>query len=150
LIAGLLLSVLLCGASFLLPFVFPNVGKDVLHFAFWGITIVACVQPATRSLDRAEKERAMRQHVLKGLRKDLTKLSLTPAQVLHTLKQILMVEVWFDLRRGGQFCLPRTTQPEAPAQLILLRLGWSHVRVAAMLTAAYVEQTGCGLSGYLR
>ena len=27
--------------------------------------------------------------------------SLTPAQVLHTLKQILMVEVWFDLRRGG-------------------------------------------------
>ena len=24
--------------------------------------------------------------------------SLTPAQVLHTLKQILMVEVWFDLR----------------------------------------------------
>jgi hypothetical protein len=28
-------------------------------------------------------------------------------------------------------------------------LDW-HVRVAAMLTAAYVEQTGCGLSGYLR
>jgi hypothetical protein len=24
-----------------------------------------------------------------------------PAQVLHTLEQILMVEVWFDLRRGG-------------------------------------------------
>jgi len=51
--------------------------------------------------------------------------SLTPAQVLHTLKQILMVEVWFDLRRGGQICLPRITQPEAPAQLILHRLGWS-------------------------
>jgi putative MATE family efflux protein len=46
LIAGLLFSVLLCGASFLLPFVYPNVGKDVLHFAFWGIIIVACVQPA--------------------------------------------------------------------------------------------------------
>src|ERR1700726_3122684 len=51
--------------------------------------------------------------------------SLTPAQVLHTLKQILIVEVWFDLRRGGQICLPRITQPEAPAQLILHRLGWS-------------------------
>jgi len=51
--------------------------------------------------------------------------SLTPAQVLHTLKQILMVEVWFDLRRGGQICLPRITQPEAPVQLILHRLGWS-------------------------
>jgi hypothetical protein len=36
-----------------------------------------------------------------------------------------MVEVWFDLRRGGQICLPRITQPEAPAQLILHRLGWS-------------------------
>ena len=46
LIAGLLFSVLLCGASFLLPFVYPNVGKDVLHFTFWGIIIVACVQPA--------------------------------------------------------------------------------------------------------
>jgi putative MATE family efflux protein len=45
LIAGLLFSVLLCGASFLLPFVYPNVGKDVLHFTFWGIIIVACVQP---------------------------------------------------------------------------------------------------------
>ena len=50
--------------------------------------------------------------------------SLTPAQVLHTLKQILMVEV---LRRGGHICLPRITQPEAPAQLILHRLGWSYL-----------------------
>jgi hypothetical protein len=33
-----------------------------------------------------------------------------------------MVEVWFDLRRGGQICLPRISQPEAPAQLILHRL----------------------------
>jgi putative MATE family efflux protein len=46
LIAGLLFSALLCGASFLLPFVYPNVGKEVLHFTFWGIIIVACVQPA--------------------------------------------------------------------------------------------------------
>jgi putative MATE family efflux protein len=46
LMAGLLFSVLLCGASFLLPLVYPNVGKEVLHFAFWGIIIVACVQPA--------------------------------------------------------------------------------------------------------
>jgi hypothetical protein len=34
------------------------------------------------------------------------------AQVLHTLKQILLVEVWFDLRRGGQICLARITQPK--------------------------------------
>jgi hypothetical protein len=35
------------------------------------------------------------------------------------------VEVWFDLRQGGQICLPRITQPEAPALLILHRLGWT-------------------------
>jgi transposase len=28
--------------------------------------------------------------------------SLTPAQVIHQLKQILLVEVWFDLRQGGR------------------------------------------------
>jgi hypothetical protein len=28
------------------------------------------------------------------------------------LKQILIVEVWFDLRKGGRICLPRITQPE--------------------------------------
>jgi transposase len=50
--------------------------------------------------------------------------SLTPAQVLHTLKQILMVEVWFDRRAGGQICLPRITQPETSAQLIFHHLGW--------------------------
>jgi hypothetical protein len=62
----------------------------------------------------------LRQTKLRSLGRNLT-----PSQVLHTLKQILMVEVWFDLRRGGQICLPRITQPEAPAQLILDRLGWS-------------------------
>jgi transposase len=51
--------------------------------------------------------------------------SLTPAQVLHRLKQILMVEVWFDLRQGGKICLPRITQPEADQRLILHHLGWS-------------------------
>jgi transposase len=51
--------------------------------------------------------------------------SLTPAQVIHSLKQILLVEVWFDLRKGGRICLPRITQPEAAQQLILHHLGWS-------------------------
>jgi transposase len=51
--------------------------------------------------------------------------SLTPAQVLHQLKQILMVEVWFDLRQGGKICLPRITQPEAAQALILHHLSWS-------------------------
>ena len=46
LIAGLLFSLLLFGSSFLVPFVYPNVGKDVLHLTFWGIIIAACVQPA--------------------------------------------------------------------------------------------------------
>lgn len=51
--------------------------------------------------------------------------SLTPAQVFHSLKQILLVEVWFDLRKGGRICLPRITQPEKAQLLILHHLGWS-------------------------
>jgi transposase len=51
--------------------------------------------------------------------------SLTPAQVLHSLKQILIVEVWFDLRKGGRICLPRITQPEKQQALILHHLGLS-------------------------
>jgi transposase len=51
--------------------------------------------------------------------------SLTPAQVIHSLKQILLVEVWFDLRQGGRICLPRITQPEPAQQLILHHLHWS-------------------------
>jgi transposase len=51
--------------------------------------------------------------------------SLTPAQVIHSLKGIILVEVWFDLRKGGRICLPRITQPEAQHQLILHHLGWS-------------------------
>ena len=44
---------------------------------------------------------------------------------IHSLKQILLVEVWFDLRKGGRICLPRITQPEAAQKLILHHLGWS-------------------------
>jgi transposase len=51
--------------------------------------------------------------------------SLTPAQVVYSLKQIILVEVWFDLRKGGRICLPRITHPEAQQQLILHHLGWS-------------------------
>ena len=51
--------------------------------------------------------------------------SLTPAQVVHSLKQIILVEVWFDLRKGGRICLPRITHPETQQQLILHHLGWS-------------------------
>src|SRR3984885_13616757 len=46
LLAGLIFSVLLFGSSFLVPFVYPNVGKEVLHFTFWGLIIAASVQPA--------------------------------------------------------------------------------------------------------
>ena len=54
-----------------------------------------------------------------------TAAGLTPAQVLHSLKQILLVEVWFDLRKGGRICLPRITQPEKEQLLILHHLSWS-------------------------
>ena len=51
--------------------------------------------------------------------------SLTPAQVVHSLKQVILVEVWFDLRKGGRICLPRITHPETHQQLILHHLRWS-------------------------
>ena len=51
--------------------------------------------------------------------------SLTPALILHSLKQILLLEVWFDLRKGGRICLPSITQPEKEQLLILHHLGWS-------------------------
>jgi Na+-driven multidrug efflux pump len=44
--AGLLFAVLLVGASFLLPALYPQVAKDVLRLAFWGLLIAALVQPA--------------------------------------------------------------------------------------------------------
>lgn len=46
LLAGLLFTVLLICTSFLLPVLYPRVGKEVLRVAFWGIAIAACVQPA--------------------------------------------------------------------------------------------------------
>ncbi len=49
---------------------------------------------------------------------------MTPARGLESLSAILMVEVWFDLRRGGRSCLPRITQPEDEQRLILHCLGW--------------------------
>ena len=33
--------------------------------------------------------------------------SITPARALESLRSIPMVEVWFNLRGGGQLCLPR-------------------------------------------
>jgi hypothetical protein len=65
LIAGLVFSVLLFGSSFLVPFIYPNVGKEVLHFTFWGLIIAACVQPA-KVLNRASPENALfpRRHTL--------------------------------------------------------------------------------------
>jgi MATE family, multidrug efflux pump len=45
-LAGLLFTALLGGASFLLPIIYPNVGKDVITLAFWGLIIAAVVQPA--------------------------------------------------------------------------------------------------------
>lgn len=50
--------------------------------------------------------------------------SLTPARVIESLSGIMLVEVWFDLRKGGKICLPRMTEPEADQALILHCLGW--------------------------
>ena len=38
--------------------------------------------------------------------------SLTPWALLDQLDRIVLVEVWFELRKGGTICLPRITQPE--------------------------------------
>jgi hypothetical protein len=38
--------------------------------------------------------------------------SIIPARTLESLRSILMVEVWFNLRNGGQLCLPRITEAE--------------------------------------
>ncbi len=44
--AGLLFTPLIIGASFFLSVIYPHVGKEVLTIAFWGLFIVALVQPA--------------------------------------------------------------------------------------------------------
>ncbi|MBV8100018.1 MAG: MATE family efflux transporter [Verrucomicrobia bacterium] len=46
LVAGLLFTALLAGVSFLLPVIYPRIDRQVLNLAFWGILIVAAVQPA--------------------------------------------------------------------------------------------------------
>ena len=50
--------------------------------------------------------------------------SITPARALESLRSILMVEVWFNLRDGGQLCLPRITEPEKEQALPLHHLAW--------------------------
>ncbi len=50
--------------------------------------------------------------------------SITPARALESLRSILMVEVWFNLRHGGQLCLPRITEPEKEQALLLHHLAW--------------------------
>jgi hypothetical protein len=35
-----------------------------------------------------------------------------------------MVEVWFNLRDGGQLCLPRITEAEKEQALLLHHLAW--------------------------
>ena len=50
--------------------------------------------------------------------------SITPARALESLRSILMVEVWFNLRDGGQLCLPRITEAEKEQTLLLHHLAW--------------------------
>jgi transposase len=50
--------------------------------------------------------------------------SITLARALESLREIRMVEVWFQLRDGRQLCLPRITQPEKEQALILHHLNW--------------------------
>jgi Na+-driven multidrug efflux pump len=45
-VVGLFFTAVLAGASFLLPVLYPRVDRQVLNLAFWGIIIVAAVQPA--------------------------------------------------------------------------------------------------------
>jgi transposase len=51
--------------------------------------------------------------------------SITPARALESLRSIAIVEVWFNLRDGGQLCLPRITEPEKEQALLLHHLGWN-------------------------
>ena len=50
--------------------------------------------------------------------------SIIPARALESLRSILMVEVWFNLRDGGKLCLPRITEPEKEQALLLHHLAW--------------------------
>ena len=50
--------------------------------------------------------------------------SIIPARTLESLRSILMVEVWFNLRDGGQRCLPRINEAEKEQALLLHHLAW--------------------------
>jgi hypothetical protein len=50
--------------------------------------------------------------------------SITPARALESLRSILMVEMWLNLRDGGQLCLPRITEPEKEQALLLHHSAW--------------------------
>ena len=50
--------------------------------------------------------------------------SITPGRALESLRSILMVEVWFKLRDGGQLCLSRITEPEKEQAFLLHHLAW--------------------------
>ena len=54
--------------------------------------------------------------------------SITPARALESLRSILMVEVWFNLRDGGQLCLPRITEAEKGQALLPLSLSLATAR----------------------
>jgi putative MATE family efflux protein len=45
-LAGVLFTIVLVGASFLLPILYPKVAREVLQLAFWGLLIAASVQCA--------------------------------------------------------------------------------------------------------
>ncbi len=45
-LAGIVFTIALIAASFLLPIIYPKVSGDVLSLTFWGLIIMACVQPA--------------------------------------------------------------------------------------------------------
>ncbi len=47
---------------------------------------------------------------------------LTPWTLLDQLGRIVLVEVWFELRKGGTICLPCLPQPE-PAQVATVTTG---------------------------
>jgi transposase len=49
---------------------------------------------------------------------------LTPRQVLEELGSLTLVEVSFQLSRGGKIWLPRITVPEPAQQALLQMLGW--------------------------
>lgn len=50
---------------------------------------------------------------------------LTPWQAIEQMQSMKLVEVWFQLRKGGAICLERITLPGRTQQLLLEALGWT-------------------------